>query len=457
MALDRADVPSLSSGLAFPGAVRLELDELLDQVIARAGELKTVQGRLRSLLAATQYVAERLDFDELVQRVVESARVLVGARYGALAVVRDGRLLTFVHSGMSDEQVAAIGRLPVGEGLLGALIADAGPLRLRDLSEHPAAGDFPADHPAMRSLLGAPLRVGGTVYGHLYLTDKQDAEEFSSDDEELVTALAGAAGVAVENALLLESARRRARWQTASAELGRKLLGGTMGTADGLRHLLEEAMALADAQGAAVTSVAEATPGTIDVPCAAGRVAAFEGRPLPDAGSVTTAALAADRPLVIDTATEDDLRGALIRDLAPDIGSVLAMRLADGATGEGTGAVLLLVRDREHRPFGDVDVEMVEGLAAQASATLALARSRADREALRRVEDRERLVADLNSQVLQRLLKVGSALAGAAAATDGGARTRVLDQIDELDRLVRELRRTVWASPPQEGTAAHAR
>lgn len=445
MAVEPADLPSLTSGLAFPGAVRLELDELLDQVISRAGELRAVQGRLRSLLAATQYVAERLELDELLQRLVESARALVGARYAALGIVRDGRLLTFVHSGMSDDEVAAIGRLPLGEGVLGTLIADPRPLRLRDLSEHLASVGFPAHHPPMRSFLGAPLRVGGTVYGHLYLTDKQDADEFSGDDEELVTALAAAAGVAAENALLLESARRRARWSTASAELARKLLGGSIDTADGLRHLLEEALTLADAQGAAVTSVSGSAPDRIDVPCATGDLAVFEGRVIPDAGSVTSAALATEGPVVIGDLAENDPRAAVMLDLVPQIGSVLATRLADGVIGDGTGAVLLLVRDRTHPSFRVVDAEMVEGLAAQASATLALARSRADREALRRVEDREQLVANLNTQVLQRLLKVGSALAGAAAASEGGARTRVLDQIDELDRLVRELRRTVWA------------
>ncbi|MCD2187398.1 GAF domain-containing protein [Actinomycetospora soli] len=451
MSSEYVDGPRLSSGLAFPGAVRLELDELLDQVIARAGELKSVQGRLRSLLAATQYVAERLELDALVQRLVDSARALVGARSAALGVVRDGRVVTFVHSGEPTSEGAAVGDLLQGDGILATLLADPRPLRLRDLTEDPTSIGLTPDHGLLRSFLGAPLRVGGTVYGLLYLTDKEGTDEFGRDDEELVTALAGAAGVAVENALLLDGARRRARWQTASAELGRELLSGSLDPADGLRHLLEEALGLADAQGAAVTSVTTAGPDRVDVPCAAGDLAALERRSLDDGGTVTRAALDADGPIVL-TVTDTDPRSTLLRAVAPQVGSALATRLADGVTGDGTRAVLVLTRDHGRLPFDGTDAEMVEGLAAQASATLALARSRADREALRRVEDREALVADLNAQVLQRLLRVGSGLAGAAAAADGPVRARVLDQIDELDDLVRELRRTVWADADRGAT-----
>ncbi|WP_026204481.1 GAF domain-containing protein [Actinomycetospora chiangmaiensis] len=457
MSSEHVGSPRLSSGLVFPGAVRLELDDLLDQVIARAGELKSVQGRLRSLLAATQYVAERLELDELVQRLVDSARALVGARFAALGVVRDGRVVTFVRSGVPATDVATSGDLLRGDGVLATLFDDPRPLRLRDLAEHPSSLGPTPDGASPHSFLGAPLQVGGTVYGVLYLTDKEEAPEFGRDDEELVTALAAAAGVAVENALLLEDARRRARWQTASAELGRRLLAGSLDTADGLRHLLEEALHLADAQGAAVTSETAAESDRIDIPCATGDLAPLEGRSLEDDGTVTRAALDGDGPIVVARVGEDDERGTVLRAVAPQVGSALAMRLADGVAGDGTRAVLVLVRDREHPAFGEADVEMVEGLAAQASATLALARSRADREALRRVEDREALVADLNAQVLQRLLRVGSALAGAAAAADGAVRARVLDQIDELDDLVRGLRRTVWAAPAPDEMAGRGR
>jgi len=437
---DASGPPDVPAGLAFPGAVRLELDDLLDQVIARASELKSVQGRLRKLLAATHHIAQRLDLEELLARVVDSARSVVDARHAALGVVGEDRPLR-VHTGMGDDEITVLRRLVTGDGVLRPLIEDARPLRLPRLDDDPPR----EGSPALGSYLGVPLRVGDAVYGHLHLLDRQGAAEFSRDDEELVTTLAGAAGVAIENALLLDGARRRAQWQAAAAELTRRLLAGSFDPISGLRHLLDEALALADAQGAVLSSV-EDDPTSVLVPCAAGVLSSLEGRRFDDEDTITAAALASDTAIVIDTVA-DDRRAAQLAAVAPAMGSALAMRLSDGIAGDGSHSVLTLVRDAARRPFGDGDVALVEGLAAQASATLAVARSRADREALRRVEDRELLVADLNTRVLQRLLRVGTALSGAASAAGGATRDRVLAQVDELDDLVRELRRAVWKDP----------
>jgi GAF domain-containing protein len=433
--------PDVPEGLAFPGAARLELDELLDQVIARAGELKTVQGRLRKLLAATHHVAQRLDTQELLGRVVESARSLVDARHAAL-VLGNG---TVVRSGLSDAQVAALGRLATPDGPLDPLLAQARPVRLAALVEEPPGDDGLAG----TSFLGVPLRVGGAVHGHLYLLDKQGAPQFGRDDEELVSTLAGAAGVAVENALLLEAAHRRARWESAAAELGRRLLAGTPDAEGGLRHLLEEALELGEAQGAVLSGVEDDDPATLVVLSAAGDLAALEGRRLALRDTITAAALGSERAVVLSTAARDRRAGQLT-ELAPATGSALAMRLAGEIAGERIHAVLTLVRHAGREPFDDGDVDMIESLAAQASVTFALARSRADREALRRVEDRELLVADLNTRVLQRLLRVGTALTSAGSVAGGTTRDRVLAQVDELDALVRELRRAVWSGPGPE-------
>ncbi|MCD2195832.1 GAF domain-containing protein [Actinomycetospora endophytica] len=438
--------PEVPAGLAFPGAVRLELDDLLDQVIARASELKSVQGRLRKLLASTHHIAQRLDPDELRRRVVDSARGLVDARHAALGIV-DGTRASFVHTGLRDEEVAALAELATGDGVLRPLIADSHPLRLRRLADGP--------HSALPSgsFLGVPLRVGRGVYGHLYLVDKQGAEEFSRDDEELLTTLAGAAGVAVENALLLDGARRRARWQAAAADLSRRLLAGSLDPPSGLRHLLDEALVLSDGDGAVLTTVDDRDPTWIAVPCATGALVELEDRRFPLDGTITDAALTTGRAIVI-SAVPEDRRATQLAEVAPAVGSALAMRLSDGIAGDGTHAVLVLVRDAGRRSFDDDDVDLVEGLAAQASATLAVARSRADREALRRVEDRESLVADLNTRVLQRLLRVGTALSSAASAAQPPTRDRVLAQVDELDDLVRELRRAVWQAPGRDAAGA---
>jgi GAF domain-containing protein len=118
-------------------------------------------------------IGEGLELDETLYRIVRSATALVDARYGALGVIApDGGLARFLHVGIDDEVVARIGHLPEGKGLLGELIADPRPLRLADLGAHPASVGFPPDHPPMRSFLGVPIRVGETVFGNLYLTEK---------------------------------------------------------------------------------------------------------------------------------------------------------------------------------------------------------------------------------------------------------------------------------------------
>ena len=159
---------------------------------------------LRELLAAVLALGSDLDPLTMLRRIVEAAVGLVDARYGALGVLDDTgtRLAQFITVGIDDDMHALIGDLPEGLGILGSLIVDAKPLRLPDLREHPDSFGFPAHHPTMRSFLGVPVRVRHEVFGNLYLTDKTTSEAFTDVDEELVVALATAAGIAIENARL---------------------------------------------------------------------------------------------------------------------------------------------------------------------------------------------------------------------------------------------------------------
>lgn len=159
---------------------------------------------LNQLLDAVLAVSSGLELPALLRRIAAAATELVDARYGALGVLDETgtRLAQFITVGVDDETVGQIGGLPEGHGILGLLIVRAEPLRLPDLREHPDSYGFPPNHPPMRSFLGVPLRVRDQVFGNLYLTEKTTAEVFSDVDEELVVALAGAAGVAIENARL---------------------------------------------------------------------------------------------------------------------------------------------------------------------------------------------------------------------------------------------------------------
>ncbi|MFV0309829.1 MAG: GAF domain-containing protein [Desertimonas sp.] len=165
--------------------------------------------RQRHLLDAVLVVASELELPAVLQRIIETAVDLVDARYGALGVLDETgtRLAEFLTVGVDDEQRRRIGDPPEGHGILGHLIVDATPLRLPDLTAHPDSYGFPPGHPEMRSFLGVPLRVRDVVFGNLYLADKRSADAFTELDEELVVGLAGAAGVAIENARLTKRVR----------------------------------------------------------------------------------------------------------------------------------------------------------------------------------------------------------------------------------------------------------
>jgi signal transduction histidine kinase len=158
----------------------------------------------RRLLDALLSVASELDLDTVLQRIIEAAATLTDAKYAALGVVNETRdgLESFVWTGLTDEEFAAIGALPRGHGVLGLLITDARPIRLERIADHPASVGFPANHPPMSTFLGVPLHVRDEVFGNLYLTEKRGGGGFTEADETMVLALAAAAGVAVQNARL---------------------------------------------------------------------------------------------------------------------------------------------------------------------------------------------------------------------------------------------------------------
>ncbi len=181
----------------------------------------------RGLFSAVVAVAAGLELGATLRRIVQAAVDLVDASYGALGVLGpDGELTEFVHVGIDQATQAEIGELPPGRGILGLLLNHPAPIRLDDMTTHPSAVGFPPGHPEMRSFLGVPVRVRGQVFGNLYLTDKRGAEGFSTADERIVTALAAAAGVAIDNARLYERSVLRERWQASVAEMHGAVLEG---------------------------------------------------------------------------------------------------------------------------------------------------------------------------------------------------------------------------------------
>jgi signal transduction histidine kinase len=161
---------------------------------------------LRRILDAMLLIEGDLDLSVLLRHVVEEARSMTGARFGALGVLNEDRtaLAEFITVGLGPDEAAQIGALPTGKGVLGVLIAEPVPLRLARIDSHPETYGFPPGHPPMTSFLGVPIKARHEIYGNLYLTDKVGWSEFTRDDEALVGSLAVAAGIAIENARLHE-------------------------------------------------------------------------------------------------------------------------------------------------------------------------------------------------------------------------------------------------------------
>jgi signal transduction histidine kinase len=166
--------------------------------------------RDEGLISAGLALASELSLPAVLTKIVELACTVADAEYGAVGVLgQDGRLQDFITHGIPDHQRAAIGHLPIGRGILGALIADAHPLRLGRIGDDPRSVGFPPHHPPMTSFLGVPIAVRGRTYGNLYLTQKRNDTEFTESDQRAVVTLAAQAGVAIENARLFSEAQQR--------------------------------------------------------------------------------------------------------------------------------------------------------------------------------------------------------------------------------------------------------
>ncbi|MEO3840607.1 GAF domain-containing protein [Streptomyces sp. B22F1] len=425
-------------------APRLQLDELLDQLRLHVDEVRGTRDRLHGLLDAVLNVGRDLELGHVLRRIVEAAVVLVDAEYGALGVVGEGhgdrRLAQFLPVGVDVEQAAAIGAPPCGRGILGVLIRHPEPLRLREISEHPASHGFPPHHPSMHSFLGVPIRVRDEIFGNLYLTDKRDADGFDAEDEAVLATLAAAAGVAVENARLYEESRRRQRWLAASAEVTAALLSGEPEeTVLGL--IVERAR---EQLGAQLGSVALPVPGSarLRVALAHGPGAeTHEERLLPVDGSLSGLAYTSGEPVLSDNVEgEPRLHGSTLRDAG--LGPAVAVPL--GAE-DGRRGVLLLARAAGAPAFTPEETAPLRGFAGQAALAMELADRRRDAERLALSSDRERIARDLHDLAIQRLFATGMTL----QSTVGLERTaegekKLLRAVRELDETIKIIRTTIF-------------
>ncbi|WP_185921813.1 GAF domain-containing sensor histidine kinase [Streptomyces sp. WAC06614] len=423
----------------------MRLDELLDELQVRIDEVRGTRDRVHSLLEAVVSVGRELDLAQVLRRIVEAAALLVDAEYGALGVIGpDGRRLAqFLTVGLTDEEIAAIGPLPAGHGLLGEVIHHPEPLRLTDLGAHSSSHGFPAHHPPMRTFLGVPIRVRDEVFGNLYLTDKRGGVDFDTEDETVISTLSVAAGVAIDNARLYEGAQRQQRWLRANAEITESLLSGSSRPAV-LELIARRAREITAARLANIAVPVEGADGLV-VECAAGAErAAWQGLVVPLDGTLSGAAYRAGEPVAAVRAADDERYAAEARMQGWDgRGPAVAVPLGT-AGGEGRG-VLLLARPAGDPAFGEGELEPLVAFAGQAALALELAERRRDAEQIALLEERDRIARDLHDLAIQRLFATGMTLQSAARVVDHeGAAERVGRAVEDLDETIKIIRSTIF-------------
>src|SRR6266516_251842 len=344
------------------------------------------------LLKAGLTLASELSLPIVLQRIVDLAAEVTDARYGALGVIGEGDwLIEVVTTGIPARQRQAIGALPAGRGVLGLLIHQAHPVRIKNIADHPQSVGFPANHPPMSSFLGAPVQAIGRVFGNIYLAEKRSANEFSQEDEDAVVILAAQAGD------------------------------------------------LAGADAATVVT-RSSTPAELKVAAAAGaRAAQLRGQSVPTLGSISGAVMSCD-----DVSQDARAFQPIVSLGRHGPAFYVPLRVPGGVAG-----TLMVANLKGGKRFSEETRRLVASLADAASVALDYDRAQSELRRLGLLEERERIAKELHDGVIQSLFAVGMSLQG-TALTSGNSETstRLEHAVEALDGVIRDLRNYIFGLRP---------
>ena len=430
-----------------------------ESAFARLGDPKLLAARdqMEQLLGLIVGIGSDLNLEATLNRIIDAAMALTGARFGALGVRGDdGRLATFLHAGMDEQTARRIGHPPVGKGLLGFLLEQHEPLRLDDLREHPATAGFPEHHPPMAAFLGVPILIRGTVFGSLFLTDLPSERTFTESDEVVATALAAAAGVAVDNAQLFERVRASAEWSSASREITTALLAGPHPDINPLQRVADRARELTAAEQAIVLTPDDPeTSGervsALFVTVASGLHAeSVLGQHVPVASSTSGEVFRSGTPLITES-FRHPIQAFTDAGERPAI--VMPLRAADAVIG-----VLAVARRRDDPPFNSGHLDLMCDFADHAAVALTVSAARERARELSLLADRERIAQDLHDHVIQKLFAAGMDLQGTVARVRSpeiaGRLTRT---IDDLQSTIDDIRSTIFGLQHSAGPTVDLR
>jgi signal transduction histidine kinase len=389
--------------------------------------------RLERLLEVGRSLIVELDPEAVLDRLLDVAQELTGAKYAAIGVLDERReqLERFVTRGIDEVTHRAIGDLPRGRGVLGVLIHDPRPLRLSDVGEHPESYGFPLAHPPMKTFLGVPILVHGETWGNLYLTEKAGGD-FTADDEEAVMVLADWAAIAIANARLYRDVRQRYdelqranQGLETTTEISRAL-GGLTDLDRVFELVTKRSRALINARA---TELALVEGDELLIAATAGEgVQGAQGTRLRISDSIVGTAIGGSRrlhdvPASVFASRELHAREALVVPMVFRNRTIGFLCAFDRLQGDAA--------------FSDEDERLMQAFAASAAMAVATAQS-ASAEALRRSlraseDERRRWARELHDETLQELAGLKVLLSGARRTEDVG---RVHDAIDRSLELI---------------------
>jgi signal transduction histidine kinase len=390
--------------------------------------------RLRRLLDVGRSLISELEPEVVLQRLLEVARELTGARYAAIGVLDESRdgLERFLTVGIDEETHRQIGDLPHGRGVLGVLISDPRPLRLADVGEHPESYGFPLAHPPMTTFLGVPIVIEGEAWGNLYLTEK-GAGEFSDDDEEAAIVLAGWASIAIANARLYRDVRERRdelertiRGLETTTEISRAL-GGVTDLDRVLELVVKRSRALLDARAAEIALV---DGDEFVIAAVAGEgVSGLRGMRVPIGGSIAAAAMRTGRSQRFSEIPPESFAASVI-------GARTAIVTPMLFRNRPVGFLVVIDRMAEGRPFGEDDERLLQAFAASAATAVATAQTASDVALRRSIEaseaERGRWARELHDETLQQLAGLRVLISGARRSGDPAVISTAMNEAIDL-------------------------
>lgn len=401
---------------------------------------------MRALHRATLALYTDLSLEGVLQRITQSAKDLVNARYGALGIP-DGKggLETFVTVGLREEEARRIPHQPVGRGLIGEILRSGQSIRVSEISRHPASVGFPPGHPSMHSFLGVPIAAYGRPIGQIYLTDKVDAPEFSEQDQQLIELLAAHAAAAIENARLY---RQMLQSQGELAQRNEELdlinnlasaVASSMDVDELLETQLERVMGLFEARAGEIF-LREEHEGAF-------RLAIHRGTPAESfwelerfrAGEGVIGRVGKSGEPIWTSQLEGDpgyLRPSV---LATGVGTLVAVPL----TARGSVVGVLTVAFEGVRPRNANQLGLLEAVGAGVGIAVENARLHRQARRLAVLEERERIGMDLHDGIIQSIYAVGLTLEYTRLLTKEDPQEivhKIEEAIGGLNAIIRDIR-----------------